>query len=83
MVRLHSDIVAILASGSIGSILSVLVTGWLNWNKFKTETKRQNEQDQLNDIDFYRQKWRDDEDEIDKLRDQIRDLEDELYKRGK
>lgn len=73
---MHQDLIAVIASGALGSIISTLVAGWLSWSKFKEETKEKARSYERDDIDYYRKMWREDEDEIDKLRDRIRALED-------
>lgn len=73
---MHQDLIAVIASGALGSILSTLIAGWLSWSKFKEESKEKARSDERDDIDYYRKMWREDEDEIDKLRDRIRALED-------
>ena len=73
---MHQDLIAVIASGALGSIISTLVAGWLSWSKFKEESKEKARSDERDDIDYYRRMWREDEDEIDKLRDRIRALED-------
>ena len=76
MVVLHQDVLTVIASGALGSIISTVIAGLLSYSKFKAEQKEQSRKDDQSDIDFYRNKWREDEDEIDRLRDRIRDLED-------
>lgn len=76
VVAVHQDLIAVIASGALGSIISTLVAGWLSWSKFKEESKEKARSDERDDIDYYRKMWREDEDEIDKLRDRIRALED-------
>lgn len=73
---MSSQITAVLASGAVGSILSVLFTYFMSYQKFKAKQEEEKRKSEISDADYYHKKWREDEDEIDNLRAKIRDLED-------
>ena len=77
---MHQDVLTVIASGALGSILSTLVAGFLSYKQFKADQDEQARKNKESEYDKLRKRYDEDEDEIDKLRDKVRDLQDELDK---
>lgn len=77
---MHQDVLTVIASGALGSIISTLLAGFLSYKQFKADQKEQARKNKESEYDKLRARYNEDEDEIDKLRDRVRDLQDELDK---
>ena len=65
------DLVLIITSGALGSILSIVVGAYQAYIKHKDENEKR-------DTDDYFHRWMSAEDEVDRVRDENRDLKDEI-----